>query len=210
MENKIESYVEELFSNGPFTAKAYEMKVEMIQNLKEKYRDLIEQGVGETDAYNITLSSIGNVNELFATLEDNTTYYPVSEEVQARRVASMFTAVSIMLYILSLIPLLVLQNLAGFIIMLIVVAFATGLLVFVQMNKPKNSGAEEIRVNNRKFQVTKQLRNSISSTFWILIVVLYFIVSFNTGRWATTWLIFLIGALLENIMRAILNIYIQK
>lgn len=39
MENKLKAYVNNLFRDAPATAKAYEVKEEILQNLKDKYND---------------------------------------------------------------------------------------------------------------------------------------------------------------------------
>ena len=47
MDNKLKAYVDNLFRNAPATAKAYEVKEEILQNLKDKYNDLIAEGKSE-------------------------------------------------------------------------------------------------------------------------------------------------------------------
>jgi len=59
MENKIRDYLEDLFADAPQTKKVYELKEEMFQNLIEKYRDLLAEGMPEEAAYNIAVAGIG-------------------------------------------------------------------------------------------------------------------------------------------------------
>ena len=50
MEYNIRAYVDELFRDAPDTQRAYEMKVELVQNLVDKYNDLVASGKSEEDA----------------------------------------------------------------------------------------------------------------------------------------------------------------
>lgn len=52
----------------------------------------------------------------------------------------------------------------------------------------------------------RTLFKSINRALWLLIVVIYFLISFGTGAWHITWLTFLIGAALENIIRAVFDL----
>ena len=65
MDEMIRSYIDELFSEGPKTRKAMDLKEEMAQNTIEKYQDLISEGYQQEDAYQRVIDSIGDVTELF-------------------------------------------------------------------------------------------------------------------------------------------------
>ena len=52
----------------------------------------------------------------------------------------------------------------------------------------------------------KKARKSINSAMWAVIVVLYFLISFSTGAWYITWVIFLVGVAVENIIKAIFDL----
>lgn len=45
------------------------------------------------------------------------------------------------------------------------------------------------------------IRRSASTALWMLIVIAYFLVSFLTHAWHITWLIFLIGVAIEQIVK---------
>ncbi|HEX3025726.1 MAG TPA: hypothetical protein VHR42_00630, partial [Clostridia bacterium] len=51
-----------------------------------------------------------------------------------------------------------------------------------------------------------RIRKSISSVLWPLVVITYLLVSFFTGQWGITWIIFLIGVAIENIIRAVFEL----
>lgn len=209
MEYKIRVYLDELFASAPNTQKAYEMKVELTENLIEKYNDYIAEGRTEEDAYNLTILSIGDVGELFASLQETPVY--VQDETQGRRVAATFTAIGVMLYILSIVPLVLFGfHTFSLIVMLVLIALATGIVVYAQMSKPKSYQGEDVVSDFRNWQekkdMHKRLKRSISSALWPLILVLYFLISFGTGKWYITWVIFLIGAAVEGILSSVLNL----
>ena len=106
MEYRIREYMDQLFESAPHTQRAYELKIELTQNLIEKYYAFIGEGKTPDDAYNLTIGSIGDVRELFSQLEDDENGDPVPPPVyypQPRpdhRRALVRTA-AVMLFILS-------------------------------------------------------------------------------------------------------------
>lgn len=64
MENRIRQHIESLFSSAPNTARARELREEMILNVIERYHDLVQGGKSEEDAYRIAISGIGDVSGL--------------------------------------------------------------------------------------------------------------------------------------------------
>ena len=216
MEDKLRRYVEELFNGTSRTKKAVELKEEMVQNLHDKYNDLISEGKTPEAAYNIAVAGIGDVSGLLSELEyEAHSATDAAETEAARRRSAMFTAIAVMIYILSVIPLIVLHQLGGsyanpvgLVVMLIAVAAATGLLVYNNMTKPRIfRGSDTIVEEFREWQTDtrhrKTLRRSISSALWSVLTTLFFIISFATRAWHVTWIIFLVGAAIE----AFINIF---
>ena len=50
------------------------------------------------------------------------------------------------------------------------------------------------------------LRVHLSSILWMVMLSLYFVVSFATSAWYITWLVFLITPALQNVMKAIIDL----
>lgn len=71
MENKLRAYMDHLFQDVPNTKKAVEVKEEILQNIVDKYHDLVAEGKSEEAAYNIAIASIGDLDELLASLKDS-------------------------------------------------------------------------------------------------------------------------------------------
>lgn len=217
MEDKLRNYVDGLFARTAPSKKAVELKEEMLQNLNDKYSDLISEGKSPEAAYNIAVAGIGDVSALLSELEPD----PVTEAPDmaafdaARRRSAMLTAIAVMLYILSVLPMIILGSFGvyfadriGVPILFVFIAAATGLLIYNNMTKPKFNKKSETMVEQfREWQSDKNdrksLRRAISSALWATLVAVYFIVSFVTGAWQFTWILFLLGAACE----AFINIF---
>ena len=214
MEEKIRSYVEDLFSETTPTRKAVELKEEMIQNLVDKYRDLITEGKTNEAAYNITIAGIGDISALLAELEKDMTNKEdfTYEDDASRQKSAALTAIAVMMYILCLLPLIMMSILGfryaseiGVPIMFLMIAGATGLLIYNSMTKPKyhNSSdtmVEEFREWQSDDKERKALRKAVSSALWSITVALYLIISFTFGFWGITWIIFIIAVAIESLI----------
>lgn len=225
MEYRIRAYVDELFQSAPRTQRAYELKVELTQNLLDKYFALLSEGKSEDDAYNLTIMSIGDVQELFAGLsEEAPSPMPQSmaAPVPGSNRSALVVTIAVMLYILSVVPLIALSALfpysdlapiLGVILMFVFIALATGLLVYNHMTKPKNQPqvipgtvVEEFKEWQSGKSRKKHLMKSIRAAYWPLVLAFYFLISFGTGRWYITWIVFLIAPAVDSIISAVLTL----
>lgn len=203
METKLREHVEGLFENAPKSRKAAELQEEMIQNLMEKYRDLVALGKSPEDAYNQVVGGIGDVQALLRDLERRD---PAQYEA-ARKRRALLTAVAIALYILCVVPVLLLEDVAGVVLMFLFIAAATGLIIYNNMTKPAYERAEDTLVEDfREWQHVKTgrdtARKSIRAAVWSVAVVAYFILSLLTFRWGITWVVFLVAGAVTRIIDA--------
>ena len=124
-----------------------------------------------------------------------------------------------MLYILCVIPPIIFSTgsfsmevmMLGPILMFVMIAVATGLLIYNSMTKPKNIKMNATMVEDfKEWQSEKQHDNSalksINAALWGITVVLYLAISFLTGAWHITWLIFLIAAAVTQIINLCFNL----
>jgi len=220
MEDKIRKHADELFYDTPPTKKAIELKEEMIQNLSDKYHDLIAEGKSEEAAYNITIAGIGDISPLLAELEKDmeNNEYTTYEYEASRQKSALLTAIAVMMYILCVLPIIIMSLInyryateIGVPILFLMIAGATGLLIYNSMTKPKYRNSSETMVEEfREWQSDdkdrKALRKAISSALWSITVALYLIVSFMTFAWHITWLIFIIAGVVESLINILYNI----
>lgn len=217
MNEKLRNYIEFLFEDAPKTKEVIELKEEMLQNLIDKYNDLVSEGKTSEAAYNIATASIGDVNDLIAQLKNRPTYQQGFEKemLASKKRSALFTSIAVMLYIMSVIPVMLLGEIGtgilGVVIMFILIAIATGLIVYNSMSKPKylkkdQTVVEEFKEWKANSIEKNALYKSICGAMWSIIVVIYFIVSFMTMAWHITWIIFLIGSAIQGIIHAIFEL----
>jgi len=219
MEDKLRRYIDNLFADTAPTRKCVELKEEMIQNLHDKYSDLISEGKTEEAAYNIAVAGIGDISDLLNELEAEAGPDIFSPDVQemeyARRKSGMLTAAAVMMYIISILPYLIMEltrsrlsDVIGLPLAILIVAAATGLLIYNSITKPKfikrrDTMVEEFREWQSDEKERKTLRRALSSALWSIILVLYFIISFATFAWHITWIIFIIGVVIESLINVL-------
>ena len=103
MEDKLRAYMDHLFRDVKPTRKTVELKEEILQNLVDKYHDLLKEGKTEEAAYNIAVATIGDMDELLAGLQnENTDMQPVYDEKMDkwRRKSALRISVAVALYIM--------------------------------------------------------------------------------------------------------------
>lgn len=213
MEAKLREYMDRLFAEARPTRSTAELKEEMLQNLLDKYHDLLAEGKSEEAAYNIATASIGDISELLKQLKEEENQMPryTEEQIaQSRKRSALCVAVSVMLYIMCVIPVIIWED-HGVILMFIMIAVATGLLIYnsmtkLQYKKGDDSMVEEFKEWQDQTSDQKKLLRAIKSAISSITVVIYFIVSFTTMAWHITWVIFLIGVAVENVVKAIFDL----
>ena len=220
MEYNIRAYVDELFCDAPDTQRAYEMKVELVQNLLDKYNDLVASGKSEEDAYNITIYGIGDISELLEEMRreepqpvrgaEGTSYYTAM--YYFRRRSAAIIAVSVMLYIFSVIPVIVLGVLSTYGPNgdMMAVSGVAGMFIFIGITRPKRTDPPEVVIDlyNRKKGAKSDyspLLKAIDSAFWLIVLAAYFLLSFTTGRWDITWILFIAAPAISGILHAALG-----
>lgn len=210
MQDKLREYIDTIFEKAPATRRTVELKEEMLQNLNDKYNDLLAGGKNEEAAYNIAVASVGDIDELLACLKVKDGVPEAVKQAEKRRNA-LFTSVAVTLYVLCPIPLFLIQDEMGLIWTIVIAAIATGLIVFNSMTRTTykredDTVVEEFKEWKQQTGRSRQAFKSISGALWLLIVVIYAIVSFATGAWFITWVIFLIGAAVESIIKAVFDL----
>ena len=209
MRDKLRGYVESLFMDAPRTRKTVELKEEILQNLYDKYDDLLREGKTEEAAYNIAVAGVGDISALLEELERSEGLQDVPDQ-KARRRSALLVSIAVAMYILAVIPCILWEE-YGVIAMFVMVALATGLLIYNNMTHSRYVRREDTVVEDFKEWKTHtsnrhQVYKALSSALWSLTVVLYFVVSFWTMAWHITWIIFLIASAVNSVLRAIFDL----
>ena len=129
-------------------------------------------------------------------IENTTTYQNYN------RKKALFTTVAVMLYILSVVVIIffstVLRSpIVGVCVFFIVIAIATGLLIYIEMTKPFTNEKKKEKVLTREDKLYKR----ITSVLALFVLAIYLIVSFLTMAWGVTWILWIVYALLTEIIK---------
>ncbi|MDO5401122.1 MAG: permease prefix domain 1-containing protein [Eubacteriales bacterium] len=194
MREKLIQYVELLFAGSTVHD---EVRQEILQNTLDRFDDLVDQGKSPEAAYQLAISGIGDINEILGTMAASPA--PAQPEAPKKWSRKLVSAIAVALFILCPVPVLTFQNELGVCLLLAFVGIATGLLVWVGDNK-----AVEIRQRQQEdWSQQSELHRSISHLMTTLTWVLYLVLSFSTGAWFITWVIFPISAAVKGLIRAI-------
>lgn len=202
MNEELRKYLNELFADAPKTRAAYDLKEELLANSNERYLDLVQNGVSDKEAFDIVINSIGDVDQLFSSLEASEKQKPLSESTLKK--TALYKSIAIGLYILGFTSMIAIDELTafsslGFVVMMVMVALATCILVYVGAAYPKytkkeDTVVEEFKEWNHNQKKLKSIQGSVTAIIWMLVLILYFTISFATMAWHITWVLFLIGA----------------
>lgn len=178
-----------------------------MQNLTDKYNDLISDGKTEDAAYHIAVASIGDVSGLIRDNGKETA--PVAAHDRNR--SGLFTAIAVALYILCVVPCILLQNEAGVVVMFVMIALATGLLIYNNHTKNRyqkedDTMVEEFKAWKEDNKQNRQAEKAITGALWLITVGIYFYLSFATGAWHITWLVYLICAAVCMVVKGIFDL----
>ena len=196
MREQLVQYVKLLFAGTPDSE---DMQQEILQNTLDRYDDLIDQGKTPEAAYRLAISGIGDVNEIVgsaspAPAEAENVDYRGRPLPSAKK--KTMRAVAIGMYICCVIPVIALGNIGdgilGVCLMFLLIAAATVLIIL-----SSGGGKEEKAEAAAPQQLTakQELRQAVQKTLSTVALVLFLVVSFLTGAWYITWLIFpIIGA----------------
>lgn len=204
MNVKLRHYIDDLFANAPSTVRAVELKEELYQNLTDKYNDLIAEGKSEESAFNIAIASIGDVDSLIGGLSG--TKHVESEKSKKR--SAILVAIAIGLYILCPVPVIIIQNEMGVMALFLFVAVATALLIYngatrERYVKTDDTMVEEFKEWKQNNKQKNKASEAIVGSFWLIAVCVYIVVSFMTGAWHITWIIFLIAAAISSLIKGL-------
>ena len=118
------------------------------------------------------------------------------------RKKALFTTVAVMLYILSVVVIIffstVLRSpIVGICVFFLVIAIATGLLIYIEMMKPFLNEQTRKKVLTGEDRLYKQ----ITSVLALLVLAIYLVVSILTMAWGITWILWIVYALLTEIIK---------
>lgn len=195
MRDQLIQYVSLLFAGAE---NCEDTKQEILQNTLDRYDDLIAEGKPEEAAYRLAIISIGDINEILGQKDAVLPAVTVAEAQTETDTAfkKLLRAIAVGLYILCPLPLIVLSELGmdtfGLCGLLCFVAVATVLMILGSKKGDKPSHSD----NDDEDKPKSELGKSVSRLIWAIGLAVYLILSFLTGAWHITWVIFpILGAI---------------
>lgn len=213
MREQLTQYVNLLFAGAH---DADEIRAEILQNTLDRYDDLVEQGKSPEAAYRLAIGGIGDINEILgAAYRNPTSSIPAKDvvpqiETEDDIKRKKTRAVAIAMYILCALPLLMLGDLGfgnlGLCLTLAIVACATYLMIITGKKDSDDEEDNESAQDHVDSSPRSKLKEGIGSLIWAVGLAVYFIISFSTGAWHITWIVFPIIGCTEGLMKAILDL----
>ena len=177
MREQLIQYVQLLFAGA---ADCDDTRQEILQNTLDRYDDLIAAGKTPEAAYRLAIMGIGDINEILGRAPGAAPLPApaVKPEEQDTPVKKLLRAIAIGLTL---------------------VAVATVLIILGAKKETENADVEPGTPQSA-------LAKSINGLIWAIGLAIYFIVSFLTGAWYITWVIFPITAAVQGLVKAILDL----
>ena len=204
MREQLKQYVELLFAGA---GDCEDIKQEILQNTLDRYDDLIAEGKVPEAAYRLAITGIGDINEILGTAPKRVpqgTPAPAKQEAEDTPVKKGLRAAAIFLYIIAAIPLILLSefglDIVGLCITITIVAVATTLII---LGSKKEKDEEKETYAEKYATPQSELEKSISQLIGTIGLAAYFIVSFLTGAWYITWIIFPLTGAVKGLVKAI-------
>ena len=210
MNEQIRQYVDSLFWDAPAKRSVTEIREELLGNMNAKYADLIAQGRTPEDAFAEVVAGIGDIKGLISEIDRG------GLSAGGREKALLFSAIGggLMIAGALLFFLLLALNAGTLATILSTALMAAGVAALIYgsglkrpepYQKEDDSFVEEYKEKQSRPSRNVRLRGAATSLLWITLVLVYFAVSLTTGRWENTWVLFLVGVVLQQVVNSIFS-----
>ena len=210
MREQLTKYVELLFAGAP---QARDIQQEILQNTLDRYDDLIDQGKSPEAAYSLSISGIGDISELLARdpgQNSHTLAAEPAEDPAEAKTKKLRKAVAVAFYIVCPIPMFILSEFGldtmGLCLTLLLVAAATALIILNGKSQKDDESIDSGASTCPQTTMQEKTRESIHSLIWCVGLAVYFIMSFATGVWYITWVMFPLIGCVQGLVDAILDL----
>jgi len=217
MESRIHAHIDSLFSGIAPDARVSEVKMELYMNTVDRYHDLLTEGKTPEDAFRGATERIGDVQEILASVgvpvapqkqvnsdkKKNNPKGKTRKKILRNQGCHIITMLMLCLY---------------FILSFATSAWHITWLIFLILPAMENVYCAIIDIVYAKAPdtpyvadpETKKLHNNLSGAIWLIVLIVYFIVSFTFSHWHLTWLIFPLGSAAQSLMFILLTLLTRK
>ncbi|MGL5676591.1 MAG: permease prefix domain 1-containing protein [Cellulosilyticaceae bacterium] len=220
MNKRIKEFIDQLFAHTPHTTYVEELKEEMLTNLCDKYEDLLVEGKSKDEAYMIVTASVGDIRELVSGIDESAVMITTKDLEVRRKKSALITSIAVAMYILCgaiMVAMGVLGDynpmapVIGVVIVIMIVAGATGMLIYDNATKPEVL-KDDYQAKVRKEAMTPAqkrndtIKDAVSTVLWVGTVAVYLIINFVVRAWDYSWIIFIIAAAIQCIINLIFKL----
>lgn len=158
--------------------------------MNERFDDYIREGKSENESYSLVIANMGDVDELLKEVLPDADFKKEAQFYRTRNARN--TAIGVALYIIGAAIVVGSSSIPGIssrlavVVLLILVAIATGLIVFTNMSTPSKHKNLDKKENYRDETQRGRIFRSWQSVLWSITTVIYFAISFATGNWHIT------------------------
>lgn len=213
--NTIRNYINAMFSSLPKTPEILRLQAEMLENLEDRYNDLLREGKSENEAVGIILASIGSAEDLKAELgisEDESPAQPLkdhsvflAERAAFQRKFAIAMAFGVVLCICAVIAGAVCDSFThndGITSIAFFSPIAIAVAIFVYFGVREdwyNERYKEIQHTSLDIEPKSEkmtLSGFVASILFPLAIVFYLCIGFFFGLWHPGWILFPLCAII--------------
>ena len=121
------------------------------------------------------------------------------KDMDNKKKSTFLLTVAVMLYILCAVPIIIIPNQVGLVLLLVMVAVATGLMIF---RSRLNSNDKRDENEEKPPKTENPILKAVKRCVWVIAVVVYIVISFSSGAWYITWLVFPITGAIIDVIKA--------
>lgn len=171
------------------TAAAAEKLDDLTEDLTEEYDKRVKAGMTELDAYRDVLKNINTIREMLEALPKTDEELERKDRDKGRKkLERILEKISTCMWLCTVIVYFIFSfTYGGWHLYWLIFLWSSIGQVILDMIKKYNRGRP----------LKKVMKSGISNVFWIVITIIYVMISFTSGAWHLTWLIFLFGALIQ-------------
>lgn len=218
--DKIQEYVEAMFSGLPKTKRAVEMKLGILESMEEHYNRLLEEGKSPEEALGTVISRFGSMEEIRKELGEDGAFQehtmPVlsPEQVKLKQEYNVFNrlypvlvSLSIVLYIIGMAVQVSLDAKAetlGNILFLLIVAIATGLLVFTGMRRRwfKQELKGKLEPDSEEDEEENEDEKHVpSAAIYMGATVIFLLIGFFYNAWHPGWVVYVAATFIVEVLK---------
>ncbi|QHI72574.1 permease prefix domain 1-containing protein [Aminipila terrae] len=214
--NQIRNYVEAMFSNLPKIREVIDMKMTMLENMEEKFQELLKEGKNENEAVGIVLADFGNMEELKeelgikdTTLGNTDTDYisqenpALQEELLAfKKQYALAIAIACILFIMSPAVFISMQSIFAsdsplpYLGLFSLIACGAAICIYFRIQNHKYR-----RQYNTTDDAETNTSKGIESIIFSSATVIFLCMGFLFNLWHPGWIIFIVAAIISRTIR---------